>query len=305
MSNSKFNKKVIVLIAVILIVVAGGVFAVNKLFISKKNITAKIDNETEMNNDTNNNQSNSNENNNSNNEADLNHSSDTEVENSAYLEKYIGQQVKGVMPDGADGKKVAYLTFDDGPSKTITPKVLDILKKEGVHATFFVVGKNVEANKDLIKEEYDQGNAIGIHSYSHDYSYLFPGGRINPQHCMDDFQKTEDAIQGVLGSDYKVRALRFPGGYYTWEKNDYNNALEVSNEMHAHDWHQIDWNALSGDAEGGSKTPEQLYEEVVKTTGNREKAVILMHDIKPGTVEALPSIIEYLKSQGYEFKTIQ
>ncbi|MBQ3422088.1 MAG: polysaccharide deacetylase [Clostridium sp.] len=293
----------------LLLAVSGGVFAANKL-VQKKVVESGVTNETEENTEENTMvQTEDNKSNNSSNNAnnDATKSSNTEVEDSAYLEKYIGQQVKGEMPDGADGKKVVYLTFDDGPSTTVTPKILDILKEEGVHATFFVVGKNVEADKELVKEEYEQGNTVGIHSYTHDYDYLFPGGRINPQNCMSDFQKTQDAIQGVLGSDYKVRALRFPGGYYSWEKNDYANAQEVNKEMHANDWHQIDWNALSGDAEGGSKNAEQLYEEAVKTIGNREKAVILMHDTygKEATAEALPDIIKYLKSHGYEFKTIQ
>ena len=68
---------------------------------------------------------------------------DPVAEDVAFMEKYLAQQMKGQKPDGADGKKVVYLTFDDGPSETVTPKMLDALKAENVHATFFVVGKNV------------------------------------------------------------------------------------------------------------------------------------------------------------------
>ena len=235
-------------------------------------------------------------------------SSNTKNESASYIEKYIEQQVKAEMPEGADGKKVVYLTFDDGPSTTVTPRILDTLEKEGVNATFFVVGKYVDSEKELVKREAAEGNVVAIHSYTHDYGYLYPGGKINVQNCMSDFEKTEESIKNILGQDYKIRALRLPGGYYSWNKNDPDNAKAVIDKMHEKDWHQIEWNCLSGDAEGNSaKTAEQLYQETVQTVGTREKAVILMHDTyqKEATAEALPGIIQYLKQQGYEFKTIQ
>ncbi len=235
-------------------------------------------------------------------------SSNTKNESASYIEKYIEQQVKAEMPEGADGKKVVYLTFDDGPSTTVTPRILDTLEKEGVDATFFVVGKYVDSEKELVKREAAEGNVVAIHSYTHDYGYLYPGGKINVQNCMSDFEKTEESIKNILGQDYKIRALRLPGGYYSWNKNDPDNAKAVIDKMHEKDWHQIEWNCLSGDAEGNSaKTAEQLYQETVQTVGTREKAVILMHDTyqKEATAEALPGIIQYLKQQGYEFKTIQ
>lgn len=235
-------------------------------------------------------------------------SSDTKIESALYIENYIDQQVKAEMPEGADGKKVVYLTFDDGPSTTVTPRILDILEHEGVDATFFVVGKYVDEQKELVKREAEEGNAVAIHSYTHDYNYLYPGGKINVDNCISDFEKTSDSIKSILGQDYKIRALRLPGGYYSWNKNDPANAQAVIDKMHEKDWHQIEWNCLSGDAEGNApKTAEQLYQETVQTVGTREKAVILMHDTyqKEATAEALPRIIEYLKQQGYEFKTIR
>lgn len=235
-------------------------------------------------------------------------SSNTKTESASYIEKYIDQQVKAEMPEGADGKKVVYLTFDDGPSTTVTPRILDILEKEGVDATFFVVGKYVDSEKELVKREAAEGNAVAIHSYTHDYGYLYPGGKINVQNCMSDFEKTEESIKNILGQDYKIRALRLPGGYYSWNNNDPGNAKAVIDKMHEKDWYQIEWNCLSGDAEGNyPKTADQLYQETVQTVGTREKAVILMHDTyqKEATAEALPRIIQYLKQQGYEFKTIQ
>lgn len=241
---------------------------------------------------------------------ELKSESNSEVENSAFVEKYLNQQMKGQRPDGADGKKVVYLTFDDGPSEIVTPQILDILKKEDVHATFFLIGKYIDkdqASKDLVKREFDEGNAIGNHTYSHDYNYLYPNGKINLENCMSDFEKTNQSLKNILGQDFSTRAVRFPGGQMTWDKKDPSGAEAMDKALHDKDYHQIDWNSLSGDAEGAPKKAEQLKQEVIKTVANREKAIILMHDTygKEETAKALPEVIEYLKGQGYEFKIIK
>ncbi|WP_026885029.1 polysaccharide deacetylase family protein [Clostridium beijerinckii] len=241
---------------------------------------------------------------------ELKSESNSEVENSAFVEKYLNQQMKGQRPDGADGKKVVYLTFDDGPSETVTPQILDILKKEDVHATFFLIGKYIDkdqGSKDLVKREFDEGNSIGNHTYSHDYNYLYPNGKINLENCMSDFEKTNQSLKNILGQDFSTRAVRFPGGQMTWDKKDPSGAEAMDKALHDKDYHQIDWNSLSGDAEGAPKKAEQLKQEVIKTVANREKAIILMHDTygKEETAKALPEIIEYLKGQGYEFKIIK
>ncbi len=236
--------------------------------------------------------------------------SNSEVEDAAFVEKYLNQQMKGQMPDGADGKKVVYLTFDDGPSETVTPQVLDVLKAENVHATFFLIGKYIDKNqasKDLVKREFDEGNAIGNHTYSHDYNYLYPGGKINLDHTMSDFEKTNQSLKNILGQDFSTRAVRFPGGQMSWDKQDPSGAKAMDDALHDKDMHQIDWNALSGDAEGAPKNAEQLKQELIKTVAGRQKAIILMHDTygKEQTAKALPGIIDYLKEQGYEFKVIK
>jgi len=234
----------------------------------------------------------------------------SEVEDVAFIEKYLNQQMKGQMPDGADGKKVVYLTFDDGPSETVTPQVLDTLKAENVHATFFLVGKAIdesEVNKNIVKREIAEGNAIGNHTYSHNYKYLYPNGKINLENCMSDFEKTNQSLKSILGQDFSTRAVRFPGGQMTWDKKDASGANAMDEALHEKDYHQIDWNSLSQDAEGAHKNAEQLKQEVIKTVSGREKAIILMHDTygKEETAKALPEIIKYLKQQGYEFKIMK
>lgn len=237
-------------------------------------------------------------------------SDNSDIEDVAFVEKYLGQQMKGQMPEGADGKKVVYLTFDDGPSETVTPQILDTLKAENVHATFFVVGKAVDesqANKNLIKREFEEGNAIGNHTYSHNYNYLYPKGSINVENIIADIEKTNQSLKNVLGQDFSTRAIRFPGGHMTWAKKDPKGMEAMDKALADKDYHQVDWNSLSKDAEGARKNSEQLKQEVINTMGNKQKLVILMHDTygKEETAKALPEVIKYLKEQGYEFKILK
>lgn len=302
--NIKVAKITILVIIISILVITVGNIVMQRFSNNTKTVQALDDNQNAKS-ESSDNQSKS--------EADsdaLKSESNSEVENSAFVEKYLNQQMKGQRPDGADGKKVVYLTFDDGPSETVTPQILDVLKKEDVHATFFLIGKYIDkdqASKDLVKREFDEGNAIGNHTYSHDYNYLYPNGKINLENCMSDFEKTNQSLKNILGQDFSTRAVRFPGGQMTWDKKDPSGAEAMDKALHDKDYHQIDWNSLSGDAEGAPKKAEQLKQEVIKTVANREKAIILMHDTygKEETAKALPEVIEYLKGQGYEFKIIK
>jgi peptidoglycan/xylan/chitin deacetylase (PgdA/CDA1 family) len=232
------------------------------------------------------------------------------TEDVAFVEKYLAQQMKGQMPEGADGKKVVYLTFDDGPSETVTPQILDTLKAENVHATFFVVGKAIDesqTNKNLLKRELEEGNAIGNHTYSHNYNYLYPKNIINVDNIMADIEKTNQSLKSVLGEEFSTRAIRFPGGHMTWAKKDGKGMEAMDKALADKDYHQVDWNSLSKDAEGPHKNAAQLKQEVVNTMGNKQKLVILMHDTygKEETAKALPEVIKYLKEQGYEFRVLK
>lgn len=232
------------------------------------------------------------------------------TEDVAFIEKYLAAQMKGKMPEGVDGKKVVYLTFDDGPSETVTPSILDTLKAENVHATFFVVGKAVdesETTKSLLKRELAEGNEIGNHTYSHNYNYLYPKNCINVDNIMADIEKTNQTLKNVLGQDFSTRAIRFPGGHMTWEKKDAKGMEAMDKALADKDYHQVDWNSLSKDAEGPHKNAVQLKQEVINTMGTKQKLIILMHDTygKEETAKALPEIIKYLKEQGYEFKTLK
>ena len=197
-------------------------------------------------------------------------------------------------------EKTAFLTFDDGPTTTVTPLILDILKQENVKATFFVLGNRAKANPELIKREFDEGHYIANHGYTHKYSQIYQ----NAQTVLDEYNYAESCIQEALGNpDYHSRVFRFPGGsyggYYKNIKSQAKQLLRQNNIV------SLDWNALSRDAEG-AHTKETIMQSVIDTVGQKQSVVILMHDSydKILTYETLPDVIKYLRDNGYIFKNL-
>ncbi len=194
-------------------------------------------------------------------------------------------------------EKVAYLTFDDGPSQTVTPLILDLLKQENIKATFFVLGSRVQKNPSLVKRAYEEGHFIANHGYSHNYASIYS----SPQAVLDEYNQTQNAIKEALGMDYDGHLFRFPGGF---PGGKYKNIKAEAKELLAQNQIcYIDWNALSQDA-AGAKTKEALLQNVIDTVGSKNAVVILMHDAgdKILTYETLPDVIAYLRGQGYSFK---
>ena len=207
-----------------------------------------------------------------------------------------------------DGKKVAYLTFDDGPSTEVTQQILETLKFNNIKATFFVLGSNVEKSniqKELLKEMVIEGHAIGNHGYCHDYSILYPSRVANPTVIVNDMKKSEYVMRSVLGDDFRTSVIRLPGGHMSWNTKMLDPVLEENGYSY------IDWNTLNGDAEGNDRTVEQLVNRLKGTirdlAENDDVLVILMHDTnaKKTTSQSLQEIIDYLKSLGYEFRTLK
>ena len=204
-----------------------------------------------------------------------------------------------------NGEKIVFLTFDDGTSTTNTPKVLDILKKEGVKATFFITGQNVEYGgekaRDLIKQEFNEGHAIANHSYTHDVKKLYPNRVLDIDAFKADFEKNDKMLKEVLGKYFSTRVIRCPGGYGSWKGMDPLDEYLDENKMIS-----IDWTSLNADAEGKKKNAKELANYAIKTSEGKEMVVLLMHDTygKEETVKALPAIIKYFKDNGYEFKTL-
>lgn len=194
--------------------------------------------------------------------------------------------------------KKAYLTFDDGPTTKATGKILDILKEENVKATFFVVGKHVKEHPELVKREYDEGHYIANHGYNHNNKILYKD--------MDSFKNeivaTDMEISKAIGvENYSSHIFRFPNGYMSHiYMNQKKDALKVLSNL---DYVYVDWNCLNRDSEK-KYSDSQLLNNLKKTAKNKGTLIILMHDTADvnKTYNVLKSSIDYLKSEGYEFR---
>lgn len=209
-------------------------------------------------------------------------------------EKAKAEQLKKVEEEKNKNLKLAYLTFDDGPSKKVTNQILDILDEYNIKATFFVLGKMVDANPDVFKRIYEDGHSIGHHSYSHNYKYIYK----DTKNFLGEVQSTEKAFKKILGEDFETKLLRMPGGSFEKHKQKF---LKMFEDM---GYKNYNWNALNGDAEGVGLSKEKLINRVKSTTKGKKEVIILMHDTdtKQTTVDGLREIIDYLMKEGYEFR---
>ena len=215
-----------------------------------------------------------------------------------YAKKYPGMYATAATTQKKlSDKKVCYLTFDDGPSDTCTPQILDILKKYHVKATFFVVTSEIDGNEKLIQRIIDEGHTLCIHANEHEYKKIYA----SPEAYLEDFAAAYDKIYALTG--YKVQGFRFPGGS-NGQLNHYGNYDAIIKEMTRRGFEYYDWNAYDHDAEGGSYSASQLAQYAVHevSISSRNDVILLMHDTygKENTVKALPSIIEGIQKEGIE-----
>lgn len=230
-----------------------------------------------------------------------------EASDYAYDVTAVNNTIRGVSQDVDD--KVVFLTFDDGIDPTLTPKVMDILKEYGVHATFFHIGNTItQENADILKRQITEGHAIANHSFSHNFNLLYPGRVPNQSQIISEVNQTNANFQAILGKDFKTRVFRYPGGHMSWQ------GLEATDQALANQGIQwIDWNMLSGDAEPLSVRPTTSESMMAYMDGSQKYfpettvKVVLMHDTagKELTVQTLPQIIEYFKNQGYTFGVLE
>ncbi|SCZ02047.1 polysaccharide deacetylase family protein [Alkaliphilus peptidifermentans] len=195
-----------------------------------------------------------------------------------------------------ENAKIAYLTFDDGPSIKVTPYILDILKEQNIQATFFVIGSLAEKHPDMLLRMQEEGHLISNHTYTHDYKAIYS----TPQSLINELRKTDEMLEGILGDQYKSKIIRFPGGSFGEKLKPHRQAVKEAG------YFSVDWNVLTGDAEGKNVSVERQLDRIKETLESKKRAVILMHDSsnKETTIEALPEIIQHLNSQGYVFKTL-
>ena len=194
---------------------------------------------------------------------------------------------------------VIYLTFDDGPHGTYTPAILDTLKKYNVKATFFVLGSLVNSYPNIVKREVNEGHAVGIHTWSHDYATIYRSSDA----FWNEVNRTHDAIKNATGYDSKL--IRFPGGASNTVSRKYSTGImsRLANEVVAKGYNYYDWNISSGDA-GGTTDPNQEYRNVIGSLSKSRGNVILMHDIKKHTMNAIENIIKYGLDNGYTFEVL-
>lgn len=205
---------------------------------------------------------------------------------------------KFMQPKSLDGidplnDKVIALTFDDGPNPVKTPEMLDILKENGVVATFFVVGNLVEEHPGIVKRAYEEGNEIGTHSYTHPEK-TWTG--MSESEILDEYTKANDAIEAETG----LRTLfdRPVGGGMKEEM-----AEQIGREQIIWSVDPEDWNNAKG-----YRDADKIYDHVMNGTNGGGKAtdgaVVLSHEIYQSTVDAYKKIIPALKEQGYKFVTV-
>lgn len=199
--------------------------------------------------------------------------------------------LKIALADSKINVKTVFLTFDDGPSDKVTPKILDVLDDENVKATFFIVGKNAERRKYLVEREYRSGHTVAVHSYTHEYGKIYR----SPEALLEDIESCNRLISSITGKRSEI--YRFPGGSYGLPSSLINAVCD-------HGYRYVDWNASVRDAEIWNATPQQLYEAAVATSSCCDNVVLLMHDstTKSATAQALKDIIRYYKSNGYIFE---
>jgi peptidoglycan/xylan/chitin deacetylase (PgdA/CDA1 family) len=183
-----------------------------------------------------------------------------------------------------DGPYIA-MTFDDGPSATLTPKLLDLLAAHHIKATFFVIGENVAEHPEIITRAAREGHEIGNHSWSHPNF-----GKMSDESIRRQLQQTDDAIKSATGK--RPTLMRPPYGSITTRQKRW-----------IHD--EFGYNVILWDVDPNDwkrPGPAVVRARILKET--RPGSIVLSHDIHPGTIEAMPSTFDELEAKGFKFVTV-
>ena len=220
--------------------------------------------------------------------------------NSSQVERKVIVYNRSNDIGGVGTTKTIYLTFDDGPSKTITPGILKILNEKGVKATFFVINHSSDLDY-LIRQEFTSGHTVALHSYTHDYKTIYSSSDA----YFNDLKKISDKVKSITGEESKI--IRFPGGGSNTVSRNYSKGIMtyLTNEVISRGYHYFDWNVSCGDA-GGASTKEQIYKNVINGLSPSRANIVLMHDFENNykTLNALSDIIDYGYANGYRFMAI-
>lgn len=193
-------------------------------------------------------------------------------------------------------EKIVYLTFDDGPTPKITEQILDVLKEQNVPATFFIVGKEIKGREPILKRIYEEGHSIGLHTYSHNFKMIYQ----SPDTFISEMDKTNTAINEVLGTNVQFQAIRFPGGSAGHLTQSFYEKLCEKGYL------VFDWNVDLKDGVKASLSPETFLANSKKCSDKGTRRIILAHcnSNNINTCKALKQIIDYYRSEGYTFKGI-
>lgn len=217
------------------------------------------------------------------------------VKDSALNEEKVEREVKVLEPNQNGG--IIYLTFDDGPYK-YTENLLNILAKYNVKATFFVTNQYPKY-RYLIKRENDEGHTVAIHTYSHNYSYVYS----SVDNYFDDLNKMNAIIKEQTGHETKL--VRLPGGSSNTVSRKYCMGVmsQITSELNNRGYVYFDWNLISGDSGETTKT-QVVVNNVVNGMKTGKDLVVLQHDIKGFSVDAVEQIIQIGKDMGYSFQPL-
>ena len=198
--------------------------------------------------------------------------------------------------DTSQTKKV-YLTFDDGPGIE-SDKILDVLKDEGVQATFFVNGKDDDYSKKVYKRIVNEGHTLGMHSFSHLYDDIYS----SKESFREDTKKEYEFLHKITGQYPKY--YRFPGGSSSGKiQIPINELKEVLSEFNLE---YVDWNIISADSVNTLAEESEISNGIIQAVKEFDNSIVLMYDVatRPNTVKALPTLIRTLKAQNYELLPI-
>ena len=197
------------------------------------------------------------------------------------------------------GEKVIYLTFDDGPTEN-TDNIMDALDRYGVKGTFFVV-HSYDGCEKQIKEIYDRGHQVALHTYSHRYEIYR-----SQETYFADLKKISDLVYNATG--YRCKLVRFPGGSSNTISRNYCSGImtALTQELPKRGYAYFDWNADSFDASARVVPAEKIVNRSTSPIGQLDQVILLMHDalLKTTTVDALPKIIEAYRDAGYRFDVL-
>jgi peptidoglycan/xylan/chitin deacetylase (PgdA/CDA1 family) len=177
------------------------------------------------------------------------------------------------------------MTFDDGPSATLTPKLLDLLAAHHIKATFFLIGQNVVDHPEIAQRAAREGHEIGNHSWSHPNL-----GKMSDENVRRELRRTDEAIQNAIGR--KPTLMRPPYGSLSARQKRWINQ-EFGYRIILWDVDPLDWKRPG---------PAVVCNRILK--GTRPGSIVLSHDIHPGTIEAMPATLEQLEAKHFKFVTV-